>query len=81
MKKNKKIFMLEWKESMGPEWMNTDNLKSLMFSKMASKPDLIKVTDVTEDIFTLVKNFTIFLTETINTSADIMKTIKGKIGE
>ena len=79
MKKNKKIFMLEWDESMGPEWIGIDILKTLMFSKTCSKPNLIKVTDVTEDISTLIEEFHEFLTETINTSADIMKTIKGKI--
>jgi len=47
----KKIFVeFEFDDNdLGPTWMNLDNLKSLLYSKQTTKPDLFKITKYKEE--------------------------------
>jgi len=47
MKHHRKIFMLEWTESMGPEWMNIDNLYTLLSTPKYVRKTIIDAKDVT----------------------------------
>lgn len=47
---NRKIFILEWNESFGPEWMNIDNLRLCLFGNEHTQPELLEAEDVTEDL-------------------------------
>lgn len=43
----KMIVLLEWDDKLGLQWMNKDNLNSLLYGHGNTRPDLLKSTDVT----------------------------------
>lgn len=45
---NKKVnIVLEWDDEHGPAWMNIYNLESLLYSKIATRRDLLKIVSYT----------------------------------
>ncbi len=44
---HKMIVMLEWEGKLGPTWMDIDNLKLCLYGADNTKPELLRVTDVT----------------------------------
>lgn len=71
MKTYKKIVMFEWAENLGEDWLATDNLKSLLFTPKFTRPSVMEVTDVTQDIRQVIQQFSEFVDETIFTSNEI----------
>lgn len=46
---SQKIFVIEWPDDFGPEWLNIDNLKNLIFTNQAIAHNIhVEVTDVTD---------------------------------
>ena len=44
------IILLEWdEEELGRGWMNIDNLGLCLYSKEHTRPDLLKVTEITNE--------------------------------
>lgn len=55
MPRHKKLFLIEWDADHGPEWMHIDNLKTLLFTGESTREKLLDVTDITEEMATLIK--------------------------
>lgn len=42
----KKVFVLEWDDSLGENWMNIDNLKLCLYTQGFTKEEIIKVREL-----------------------------------
>lgn len=49
-KKVTRVVVFQHDEDLGPEWLNEDNMKALIFSPSHLPPGLIEVKDVTEEL-------------------------------
>jgi hypothetical protein len=54
MPRHKRVFLVEWNEDLGPEWMNKDNLEICLFTAESTRRQLLGVTEITEEITKLV---------------------------
>jgi hypothetical protein len=50
MKNYRRVFILEWPEGMGSEWLSTDKLSSLLFTPAFSRRTVIETLDVTHSV-------------------------------
>jgi hypothetical protein len=71
MKTYRKIVMFEWSEGLGEDWLADDNLKALLFTPKFTRPSVMEITDVTQDIKQVIQQFSEFVDETIFTSKEI----------
>ena len=45
-----RMFEIEWKDELGPMWMNEDNLGSCLFTDTYCTDDLCAIEDVTDEL-------------------------------
>lgn len=55
MKFHRKVVILTWPEGLGEQWLNMANLKLLLHSPKHSRPSVLEVEDITEDITKMYK--------------------------